>query len=81
MRLVEWISIVGLITNFVGVILLFRYGMPYRLRTGGDSIILTRQTPGAIREEIRYDRWGWIGLALIILGTLVQIGVFLRVPV
>jgi hypothetical protein len=77
MRLVEWISIVGLITNFVGVILLFRYGMPYRLRTGGDSIILTRETPGAIR----YDRWGWIGLALIILGTLAQIGVFLRVPV
>ena len=81
MRLVEWISIVGLITNFVGVILLFRYGMPYRLRAGGGSIVLTRETPGATREEIRYDRWGWIALALIILGTLAQIGVFFRVPV
>ena len=81
MRLVEWISIIGLIINLVGVILLFRYGMPYRLRAGGGSIVLTRETPGAIREEIRYDRWGWIALALIILGTLAQIGVFLRVPV
>jgi hypothetical protein len=81
MRLVEWISIFGLIINLVGVILLFRYGMPYRLRTGGGSIVLTRQRPGAIREEIRYDWFGWIALALIILGTLAQIGVFLRVPV
>jgi hypothetical protein len=80
MRLVEWFSIGGLIANLVGVILLIRYGMPYRLRTGGGSIVLTRETPGAIREEGQYDRWGWIGLVLIILGTLAQIGVYLGVP-
>jgi hypothetical protein len=41
-------SIGGLLANFAGVILLFRYGMPYRVRTGGSYTFprkLTRRRP------------------------------------
>jgi hypothetical protein len=30
-------GIIGLALNLMGVIVLFRYGMPYRVRTGGDT--------------------------------------------
>jgi hypothetical protein len=30
-------SIIGLALNLIGVIVLFRYGMPYRVRTEGDT--------------------------------------------
>ena len=30
-------SIIGLALNLMGVIVLFRYGMPYRVRTEGDT--------------------------------------------
>ena len=31
------INVFGLVANLVGVILLFRYGMPYRVRTKGET--------------------------------------------
>jgi len=67
-------TIMGLIGNLAGVILLFRYGMPYAVRTGGADVIQTRQQdPEAIKREALYDRRGGLGLILIILGTLFQI--------
>lgn len=68
-------NVAGLIANLVGVILLFRYGMPYRVRTGGQT---TRKTSGPlnqdeIREEERYAWFGKAGLVLIVHGTLAQI--------
>jgi hypothetical protein len=35
------IKLVGLLANLVGVILLFRYGMPFRIRTGGSSVYVS----------------------------------------
>lgn len=67
-------NIAGLILVLVGVLLLFRYGMPYRVRTGGDQfIILEQKDQSDIETEKLYGALGWIGLALVILGTACQV--------
>jgi len=40
----DW-NVVGLILNLIGVILLFRYGMPYRVRTVAIKLELFREGP------------------------------------
>jgi hypothetical protein len=74
----EAVNIAGLVMNAAGVILLFFFGMPYRTRTGGYSTYITEQPdPKVARAEVWFDVLGWLGLALIILGTAAQIGVIL----
>jgi hypothetical protein len=70
------VNITGLLMNLAGVILLFRYGMPYRVRTGGNQ---ARWLSGSVdqktvRAERLYDRLGMLGLILIVSGTAAQIG-------
>ena len=69
------INTIGLVLGLVGVILLFRYGMPYRVRTNGKTAI-TIKLPSASetsRMEQRYDRRGRVGLIFIVVGTVCQI--------
>jgi hypothetical protein len=67
-------NIVGSILTLVGLLILFRYGMPYRVRTGGVDYIITETTN---EDEVKADRLygilGWVGLVFAILGTLCQI--------
>ena len=52
-------NIVELVMNRAGVTLLFRYGMPYRLRTGGHQVrALMGADQTTIKAQQRYDRWG-----------------------
>ena len=69
------LNILGLILNFGGVILLFRYGMPYRVRTGGKTnlTVLTPSAENIVQIEHRYNWLGWLGLSCILLGTGLQI--------
>jgi hypothetical protein len=67
-------NVAGLIANLVVVILLFRYGMPFRVRTGGFSSYVTENSdPKEVRAERWYDVLGGVGLVLIVLGTIAQI--------
>src|SRR5260370_19108016 len=64
------LNIAGLLMNLVGVILLFRYGMPYRVRTGGNELRFTGATDqDTANAEQLYGRLGVTGLVLIVLGT------------
>jgi hypothetical protein len=46
-------SIIGLVLNLIGVIILFRYGMPYRVRTGGaQHLLLVGKDEGAKVLEV-----------------------------
>lgn len=64
-------NIIGLMMNLGGVILLFVFGLPFCVRT---SIFLEQPAdPRAVRAECWYDVFGWLGLALIVLGTAAQI--------
>lgn len=65
-------TITGLIITMVGVLLLFRFGMPYRLRPAKGDYVIT--------ESATKDRWdgmysilSWFGLVAIFIGTACQI--------
>jgi hypothetical protein len=67
------LNICGLLANATGVIILFRFAMPYRISSEGGDIITTENVADT---EIRNDkvyRWlGYLGLALVIGGTFLQ---------
>ena len=68
------LSTIGLVASLIGVVLLFRYGMPYETRTGGEVHLVTGDTdPVQVGREARYNVLGWIGLVLIVAGTGFQI--------
>ena len=73
--MVVTLNVVGLLLALAGVLLLFRYGMPYQTRTGGNQVrwLSGRPDPNQIRMERRYDRLGWVGLVCIVVGTVCQI--------
>ena len=62
--------------DLVGVILLFRYRDPYRVRTKGETYMALDGPldQEEIKADRRFDRWGKLGLFLIVLGTIAQIG-------
>jgi hypothetical protein len=70
----------GLIISLIGVLLLFRYGMPYRVRTRGQPIsTVISSDPRAAALERRWSMLGWLGLFLVVFGTICQIvGAVLR---
>lgn len=64
----------GLLLCLVGVILLFRYGMPYRISTsGGGDFIVTESSSEPPWVDTMYRTLGWIGLVAIIVGTGCQV--------
>ena len=70
-------NIAGIIASLVGVLTLFRYGMPYRTRTRGKNNLVLWGDEAVDRDDLaqekRYDVIGWIGIALIIVGAGLQI--------
>ena len=69
-----WWSTAGLVLSLIGVLLLFRYGMPYRVRTGGSSMYVSSSSnPREAMLERRYALVGFLGLFLVVLGTICQI--------
>ena len=68
------LAVIGLLINLAGVILLFRYGMPYRVETKGRSYLLLEDDDAeAVRTEGFYRRRGLLGLALVVIGTGLQV--------
>jgi hypothetical protein len=68
------LSVVGLAFNLVGVLILFRWGMPFRVARGGIGYIaLERKDEAAAALDHIYLICGWAGLVLLILGTVLQI--------
>jgi hypothetical protein len=69
------LNIFGLIFNLAGVVLLFLFGMPFRIASGGKTVTWTTTN---IDLQVRklddiYSVLGWIGLLAIVFGTLLQI--------
>jgi hypothetical protein len=68
------LNIIGLLLNLVGVIILFRYGMPFHVPTGGAINIVTEQVDAAQKAlESRYEIFGYLGLLAIVVGTGMQV--------
>lgn len=70
----QFLNILGLLANAAGVVILFRYGMPYRVALDEGEIIITENVaPDQRALDGRYRKLGYLGLALILLGTGLQI--------
>jgi hypothetical protein len=68
------LNISGLSLSLIGVLLLFFFGMPYRVRSGGQSYIVTEQTNAEEKvKDALFSKLGFAGLVLIALGTFLQI--------
>jgi hypothetical protein len=67
-------STTGLVLELIGVVLLFRFGMPFAARTGGRHNLVVSQVDEALRmQERRFNTLSWVGLVLIVFGTAAQI--------
>ncbi|HXS48567.1 MAG TPA: hypothetical protein VN713_00410 [Sphingomicrobium sp.] len=67
------IALAGIGLNLFGVLLLFRYGMPFRVETGGaDYIMAEQEDEQAILAERRYRMIGNIGLLFVVAGSALQ---------
>jgi hypothetical protein len=74
------LKVVGLLMNLLGVVLLFRYGMPLRVRTDGSQVrwLTGVKNQKIVRAERVHNVLGWIGLTLIVLGTASQVWATLK---
>jgi hypothetical protein len=73
MSAANW-NIAGSVLTLVGLLILFRYGMPYRVRTGGVNYIITEEIDESeLKTDRRYEFYGWVGLVFAVAGTLCQI--------
>ena len=69
-----WWSTAGLILSLIGILLLFRNGMPHRVRAGGQPVSgMTDGKPQPVAVAPPYDKLGWLGVFLIVIGTICQI--------
>ncbi len=69
-----WVNTTGLIFTLVGVLILFRYGMPFHVPTGGIiRLALEQEDEAEKKKETGYRRWGYAGLFALILGIALQI--------
>jgi hypothetical protein len=69
------LNILGLLLNLAGVVLLFLFGMPFRIATGGQTITWTTANIDLLIKKLddAYTVLGWLGLLAIVLGTLLQV--------
>jgi hypothetical protein len=74
------LNVVGLLLNLLGVVLLFRYGMPFRVRTDGSQVrwLTGVKNQKIVKAERVHSVLGWIGLTLIVLGTASQVWATLK---
>jgi hypothetical protein len=64
---------VGLFLTIVGVLLLFRFGVAFQIRTGGHPVLTIEWNQELAEQERRYMWLGALGLAFIVVGTVCQI--------
>ena len=70
------VSSVGLFLDIVGVVLLFKYGLPADVREKGGTIISFgggKRDEEAKREHRQYKRFSRIGLGFLIVGFVLQL--------
>jgi drug/metabolite transporter (DMT)-like permease len=68
-----YLNIAGLVMSLVGVILLFRFGLPFALPMNGEVMLVTENVNQTLIEhQHRYEILGYTGLILIIVGTACQ---------
>lgn len=67
------LNLAGLALNLIGILVLFRWGMPFRVVTGGAIHLIAEQSDAKeIAAERLYKIVAYFGLAALVVGTLLQ---------
>jgi hypothetical protein len=70
----KWFTVAGLVSDILGVMLLWRYGLPAEISRSGAIRFVAEQEDSAEKALARrYDRLGRLGLILLILGFVLQL--------
>ena len=68
-----YLNIGGLFLDIIGVIMLFRFGLPADIRRGGTRLFdMGNPDLEEKAKAERYDRWALVGLTILIAGFLAQ---------
>jgi hypothetical protein len=68
------VNSIGLVMDVVGVLLLFKFGLPEDVRRKGQSYLLLEETDqNEIAKAECYDFWARIALGLVVLGFVAQL--------
>ena len=67
------VNSIGLLLDIVGVVLMFRFGLPPDVTRTGAGYLTWGVDEGEVRKSKLYDRMSWVALALLILGYGLQI--------
>jgi hypothetical protein len=69
------LNVFGVLLNLVGIVLLFLFGMPFRIAAGGKALTWTTSNIDlqVTKLDDLFGVLGWIGLLAIALGTLLQV--------
>lgn len=71
---VTGLNSLGLVLDILGVVLLFKFGLPASIsRTGTSFLALEGEDKAERAKAQRYDFWARVGLALLIVGFLLQL--------
>jgi hypothetical protein len=74
MRDVRWFSVAGLVLDIIGVVMLFRYGLPAEISRSGAQAITTEQAdPAEQALARRYDCLARLALLCLIAGFFLQL--------
>ena len=69
-----WVNSLGLLLDVVGVILIWKFGLPEDINRSGAGHLLLEGTDESERKRAaRYDRLSKIGLTLLVSGFLLQL--------
>jgi hypothetical protein len=80
LTLVLALSVAGLALNAVGTVMVFVFGVPSRVKMGGDSFLAVGEYDETDhRRERLFTALGWAGLVAILLGAGLQ-GLALFMP-
>ena len=67
------LNTIGQVLGLIGLLMLFVFGMPFRVRAGGGDIVTTRPTESGRRAEALYGFLSWVGLVFAVAGVTAQI--------
>lgn len=68
------LNIVGLTLDIIGVLMLFKYGLPPELnRDGAIFLVCEENDEEQIRKAKRYDKYSYSALTLLVIGFLLQL--------
>jgi hypothetical protein len=74
MTISNYLNIIGLVFDLIGVIMLFRFGLPPDItRSGSVYLIAEQEDPIEKDKAKKFERLSWIALIAIIIGFSLQI--------